>query len=33
MLSGALLVVFWALVALLGGLSAAAFLLGLGKGR
>lgn len=33
MLSGALLVVFWGLVAILGGLSAAAFLVGLGRGR
>lgn len=33
MLSGALMVVFWGLVAILGGLSALAFVLALGKGR
>lgn len=33
MLSGALMVVFWALIAILGGISAFAFVLALGKGR
>lgn len=33
MLSGALMVVFWGLIAILGGFSALAFVLALGKGR
>lgn len=33
MLSGALIVVFWGLIAIIGAMSAFAFLLALGKGR